>query len=102
LLGYRVCKNECREFAFEKVALYAMNGVPTHMSRQLRDGTWTSKCGPAEDITHSTLDALESYHRRDSYGKPVLYMRRLIVVSWFVRCTQCLIQKRKELANRLF
>jgi len=52
-----------------------------HMARQLADGTWTSKCGGNEDITHFTLDALESY---GPYGCPVLYMRRLIPVSWFV------------------
>jgi len=64
------------------------------MARQLPDGFWTSKCGPAEDITHYTLDALESYGAAygsgDEYGCPVLFMRRLILVSWIVRGLQYL------------
>jgi hypothetical protein len=62
------------------------------MSRQLPDGTWTSKCGPNEDITHNTLDALESYGPAygsgDTYGCDVLYMRRFFLVSWLVRLMQ--------------
>ena len=91
-LGYRPCDNSRLEFAYEKVALYAFATAPKHMARQLRDGTWTSKCGGAEDITHFTLDAVESYGPtpHDAYGCPVLYMKRLIVISWFVRLIQWL------------
>jgi hypothetical protein len=85
-LGYRVCDNSRIEFWFEKVALYERGNVPKHMARQLRDGTWTSKCGGSEDITHFTLDALESY----DYGSPALYMRRLILISWITKCLQWL------------
>lgn len=109
-LGYSVCKSSRREPGFEKVALYAMHRsnsprevpqrlsalnpdwAPTHMARQLPDGTWTSKCGGSEDITHLTLDALESYGPC-GYGCPVLYMRRLIPVSWIVRCAQLVLWK---------
>lgn len=107
-LGYRVCTNSRLQFAYEKVALYAIHRSrrpltppnrwqdlrdwePTHMARQLPDGTWTSKCGGNEDITHFTLDALESYGPlwlRDEYGCPVVYMRRLIPVSWLIRFIQ--------------
>lgn len=62
------------------------------MARQLSDGTWSSKCGPNEDITHYTLDALESYGPRygsnDEYGCDVLYMRRFTVISRIVRFFQ--------------
>jgi len=61
------------------------------MARQLRDGTWTSKCGGNEDITHFTLDALECYgpsYPREEYGCPVLYMKRLIPISWLIRFIQ--------------
>lgn len=117
-LGYRICKSSRREFGFDRVALYAIHtsGIPmplpqtlgelnkfwnpTHMARQLSDGTWSSKCGPNEDITHYTLDALESYGPAygsgDYYGRDVLYMRRLFVVSWIVRSWQWL-QWRLEL-----
>ena len=60
------------------------------MARQLRDGRWTSKCGGAEDITHFTLDALESYgpDPKGHYGCPVLFMKRFIPFSWVVRSIQ--------------
>lgn len=92
-LGYRVCEGSRAEFGFEKVALYAIGGEPKHMARQLSDGTWTSKCGGLEDITHFTLDALESYgprYLRAEYGSPVLFMRRFILISWTVRMLQWL------------
>lgn len=85
-LGYRVCNSSRIEFWFEKVALYERGNSPKHMARQLRDGTWTSTCGGREDITHFTLDALESY----DYGCPVLYMRRFILVSWTISFLQWL------------
>lgn len=69
---------------------------PTHMARQLANGMWTSKLGGNEDITHFTLDALESYgpiRIRDEYGCGVIYMRRFIAVSWFVRALQFICWK---------
>jgi hypothetical protein len=95
-LGYRVCDNSRRQFAFERVALYAIGDVPKHMSRQLRDGTWTSKCGGYEDITHFTLDAVECYGPYPpygEYGRPVLYMKRFIVISCLVKLLQVLTWK---------
>lgn len=107
LLGYRVCEHSGREFLYHKIALYAIHQSlaprpipesvddfvdwkPTHMARQLWDGTWTSKCGWNEDIKHFTLDALESYRSLDAYGSPVLYMRRFVVVTVIVRFGQFL------------
>lgn len=40
-----------------KIAIYARSGIPTHASRQLPNGNWTSKLGQSEDIEH-TLAAL--------------------------------------------
>ncbi len=72
------------------------------MARQLRDGTWTSKVGGEEDITHFTLDALESYgHPFGEYGDPVLYMRRFIPISWAVRGVQYVHWKIEALKNLL-
>jgi hypothetical protein len=104
--GYRECNNSRREFAFDKVALYAVHtsGVPMvppttleelrdwhpkHMARQMPDGAWTSKAGTEEDITHYTLDAVERYGP-NPYGCPVLYMKRFVLVSWVVRLVQLL------------
>lgn len=90
-LGYRLCNNSSHQFLYEKIALYALGQEPKHMARQLRDGTWTSKCGDLEDITHFTLDALESYGPVPvylDYGRPALFMRRSIPLSWIVRLLQ--------------
>jgi len=114
-LGYMLCDNSRRESCFDKVVLYAIHRsycpqplpqtlrqlnsdwIPMHMARQLPDETWTSKCGPSEDITHYTLDALESYGPAygsgDYYGCPVLYMRRFVLISWIVRGLQWLLWK---------
>jgi hypothetical protein len=90
-LGYVQCDNSRLELGFEKVALYAIGSAPKHMARQLKDGTWTSKCGGAEDITHYTLDALESYgpsrgpNQKAEYGSPVLFMKRAKIFRPLVR-----------------
>jgi len=59
--------------AFEKVAIYALDGEPTHAARQLSDGTWTSKLGKDIDITH-TLRALEG----STYGQVAAYLKRAL------------------------
>jgi hypothetical protein len=110
-LGYRLCDSSCQEPSYDKIVLYAIHRSrqptpvptrlehfhdwePTHMARQLPDGSWTSKLGGSEDITHFTLDALECYgprygmNRKDEYGCPVLYMKRHIRISSVVRRIQ--------------
>ena len=47
-------------------------GEWTHAARQLADGWWTSKLGPAEDIRHRTPQALAG----DQYGQVVAFMKR--------------------------
>ena len=66
-LGYEICDSTQIENGFEKIAVYvsakdqlhAPKGSPTHMSRQLSDGRWTSKLGQDVDILHNTLQNLE-------------------------------------------
>lgn len=70
--GYSRCKDGNLESGFEKIALYAKGGVPQHAARQLDDGTWTSKLGPQDDITHSSLESIEG----DEYGSPAVFMHR--------------------------
>ena len=72
LQGYEPCSNDELEPGFEKIALYAANGVPTHAARQLPSGAWTSKLGDAVDIEHNTLSALDG----TLYGSAVLILRR--------------------------
>lgn len=70
-LGYLVCDNEEQEAGYEKIALFANVDGPTHASRQLPNGLWTSKLGTMEDIEHS-LRNLEG----TLYGTVVVIMRR--------------------------
>ena len=58
--GYKPVKNNNPDHdpALEKVALYAIGNTPTHAARQLPDGRWTQKMGPALDLT-ATLTAVE-------------------------------------------
>ncbi len=57
-IGYQRCQHPDVEAGCEKVALYALDGRPTHAARQLADGRWTSKLGKDIDLTH-TLRGLE-------------------------------------------
>jgi Protein of unknown function (DUF2934) len=70
-LGYMQCDSPMHEPAIEKIAIYALNNKPTHASRQLLNGNWTSKLGPACDISH-TPTCLNG----PRYGTVVVYMRR--------------------------
>lgn len=80
VLGYEVCESGNRdlESGFQKVALYVdEDGVPTHAARQLPSGEWTSKLGRSEDITHQTLEALESGENNMlGYGSAALILKR--------------------------
>jgi hypothetical protein len=71
-LGYTRCDQPDYEDGFKKVALYVdVNGKPTHASKQLRSGLWSSKLGRLEDIEHSIDGVNGSY-----YGSPALFMKR--------------------------
>ena len=70
-LGYAPCSGEELELGFERIALFAIAGVPTHAARQLSSGRWTSKLGLREDIEHE-LHALSGVE----YGAVTLIMKR--------------------------
>ena len=73
--GFSVCKNEKYEKGFEKVAIYvdpSNNDEPTHASRLLPNGVWTSKMGEGEDIEHDTLRVVEG----QMYGKAKAFLKR--------------------------
>ena len=73
LLGYETCNGAELEVGFEKVALYARAGKPTHMARQLESGEWTSKLGTSYDISHRRAEAVFGY----LYGDQIFILRRL-------------------------
>jgi hypothetical protein len=70
-LGYVVCDHERLEPGFEKVALFALVGVPKHAARQLPSGRWTSKLGEREDIEHALHDLTGM-----DYGSVALVLKR--------------------------
>ena len=70
-LGYASCPTSDLEPQVEKVALYVLDGRITHAARQLPNGSWTSKCGRAEDIQHS-LEGLAG----NLYGEPTCFLAR--------------------------
>jgi hypothetical protein len=70
-LGYTVCNDDRPKAGEEKVALFALDGVPKHAARQLANGRWTSKLGPMEDIEHALHDLTGMV-----YGSVALIMKR--------------------------
>jgi len=71
-LGYEPATSEVLEPEVEKIAIFASEAAPTHMARQLDDGTWTSKLGQLEDIAHDQVDALAG----GDYGTVVICLKR--------------------------
>jgi hypothetical protein len=71
--GFFPCADGSLEQGFEKIALYAINTKPTHASRQLVDGNWTSKLGKDHDVSH-TIGALDG----PAYGSVVMFLKRTI------------------------
>src|SRR5438552_3557582 len=53
-VGYQACENSKFEAGWEKVALYALAGIPTHAARQMPDGKWASKLGRGPLVGHNT------------------------------------------------
>jgi hypothetical protein len=70
-LAYTVCEDDQLETGYEKIALFALGGVPKHAARQLPNGRWVSKLGPLEDIEHALHDLTGTL-----YGSVVLVMKR--------------------------
>jgi hypothetical protein len=71
-VGYSSCTDGAHEPGFEKVAVYARSGVPTHVARQLADGRWSSKLGWDCTVSHATPGGVEGV----IYGAVVAYLRR--------------------------
>lgn len=69
--GYTECKDGSFETGFEKVALFAKDGEPTHAARQIDQYCWASKLGSNVDIEHE-LKAIEG----KIYGNVVCYLKR--------------------------
>ena len=75
-LGYELCSDGALEQGIEKIAIYTLNGKPTHAARQLPSGDWTSKLGKWVDIQHTTAESVSTFPKCSIYGKPAQFMRR--------------------------
>ena len=72
-LGYEVCDGPGPEKGFLRVAIFVKDDEPTHASRQLPTGKWTSKIGrDGPDIEHEDLSCIEG----PSYGYVCVFLRR--------------------------
>jgi len=69
--GFVPAEDGILEPRFEKLALYARDGKPTHAARQQPDGSWTSKLGKHVDISHTLLGV-----EGPLYGQVVGFMKR--------------------------
>lgn len=72
--GWVVTSDREIEPEYEKIALYALRGVPKHAARLLGSGAWTSKLGSNIDISHE-LAELEG----PCYGHVVMVYRKRAV-----------------------
>ena len=69
--GFVPCEGGSFEVGYDKIVLFTADGEPTHGSRQVGDGKWTSKLGKGPDIEHG-LNDLDG----PSYGAPTHFFRR--------------------------
>jgi hypothetical protein len=75
-LGYVPCSDGNFETNYEKIAVYAKDGVPKHAARQLDNGMWTHKMGQNIDLS-ATLTAAEG----PEYGEVVRLYRRKTTIA---------------------
>jgi len=74
-LGYEVTDSPEQKNGYEKIAIYTKKNTnsPTHASRQLKSGNWTSKIGSSHDIEHD-LHGVDG----EIYGEIAVIMERSI------------------------
>ena len=54
--GWTETADPSPENGYDKIAVFAKNGKPTHAARLLTNGFWTSKLGPNIDLSHGLYD----------------------------------------------
>ena len=60
--GYAPCTDGGYEPGFEKAEVYARDGLPTHVARQLAGGLWSSKLDRGYLGSHATPGGLRGYY----------------------------------------
>jgi hypothetical protein len=71
-MGYSLCDNSTLEDGFVKIAIFVKDDYPTHISRQLPTGKWSSKMGIDDvDIEHDDLDCISG----PAYGVAAVFLK---------------------------
>jgi hypothetical protein len=70
-MGFESAANASIEPGYLKIALYVLNGIPTHVARIESQTVWSSKLGRDELIEHAP-DALSGAE----YGEPRFFFRK--------------------------
>lgn len=73
--GFTRCDNGAPKIGMEKVALYTLNGKPTHAAFLLPTGLWASKLGRDHDVHHHTLECIGGTSER-AYGAATHFFER--------------------------
>jgi len=71
-LGYEIGQSGHFEAGVEKIAIFSSDGTPTHVARQLPDGSWTSQLGTLEDIAHVDVHGVA----QAEYGVVEVFLKR--------------------------
>jgi len=78
-LGYMECVDSLLENGYGKIAIYCdRDQTPTHASRQLPDGQWTSKLGRHVDVSHDFEGLSMVPFFAHEYGNIVVLMKKQI------------------------
>ena len=72
-IGYEPCDDPGFEDGYLKIAIFAKDDYPEHVSRQLPSQKWTSKMGfDGVDIEHNDLECIAA----GQYGTPTAFMKK--------------------------
>ena len=71
--GFSKCPDGTVEVGYEKVVIYSDGDNFRHIAKQQTDGSWSSKLGRLDDISHSVDGLLDS-----SYGTASIFMKRTL------------------------
>ena len=72
-IGYSLCDNPTLEEGLMKIAVFIKDNFPTHVSRQLPTGKWSSKMGVDDvDIEHDDLDCISGA----AYGEAEVFLKK--------------------------
>jgi hypothetical protein len=80
-IGYERCETEDTEKGYKKIALLLDKwGEPIHATFQNEEGSWSSKLGKEEDVSHDLLEIITRYRKMYKLIRmEVVFMKRAII-----------------------